>query len=265
MHGKHVMKRLVHASGIVLTALAVSAHALTSAQPLRSQHCSALAPRGWSFTGESPAGSAFGVDVFRQDGAAGASYYVVGVPAEMRTSPWYGKWYATPYQAVLATLSNLGQRPLQCSAPSTPVPGLQLLQCRTPQYVGLALYQVFPTAGNGFVLVIRTAATLPNFWGRDGEIASAVARSIRCNVPLRPSAADYTTGLSGSGKSRRGKGEGDSEYSRWLGMEHYHDPRTGDNYWVSPSVDWSNNCPEGPGYCVNTGGSVRQLVPGRSD
>lgn len=259
------MERLLRIIGAVLAVLAAPAHALAPVQPLRSQRCSALAPQGWSFTGESPPGSSFGADVMRQDGAVAASYYIVGVPAEMRTSPWYGKWYATPHQAVLATLSSLGQRPLQCAAPSTPAPGLHLMQCRTPQYVGLALYQVFPTAGNGFVLVIRTAAAFPNLWARDGEVASAVARSIRCNVPLRPSTADYTTGLSGSGKSRRGKAEGDSEYSRWLGMEHYHDPRTGENYWVSPGRDWSNNCPQGPGYCVNVGGSLRQLEPGRSD
>lgn len=257
------MSRLVRAIGILLGTGIAAAHAYTPAQPVRSQHCSAMAPQGWAFTGESPPGSAFGADVARNDGAAVASYFLVGVPAQMRSSPWYGKWYATPHQAVLATLSRMGTAPIQCSAPSAPAPGLQLMQCRTPQYVGLALYQVFPMADSGFVLVIRTAGTAPALWGRDGEIASAVSRSIRCDVPLRPSTADYTSGLSGSGRSRRDKA--DSGYSRWLGMEDYHDPSTGSNYWVSPSTDWSKDCPQGPGYCVNVGGSLRQLEPGRSN
>jgi hypothetical protein len=260
-----IVIRLILAIGTTLATLAAAAQTPTPVQPVAGKHCRALAPMGWSFTAENPAGSAFGADLFSRDGAAGASYFIVGVAAELRTSPTYGRWYSTPHQAVLATLSQLGATPLQCAAPTAPAPGLHLMQCRTPQYVGLALYQVFPMGGNGFLLVIRTAATAPDRWSREGELVSAAARSIRCNVPLRPSTADFTTGLSGSGKSRRGKGAGDSEYSRWLGMEHYHDPATGKNYWVSPSRDWSNNCPQGAGYCVNIGGTLRQLEPGRSN
>jgi hypothetical protein len=161
-------------------------------------------------------------------------------------------------------LSRMGTAPLQCSAPSSPAAGLQLLQCRTPQHVGLALYQVFALPGNGYVLVIRTAATAPGQWARDGAVASAAARSIRCNVPLRPSSADFTSGSSSSGKSRRGKEEGDSEYSRWTGMEHFHDERTGQNYWVSPGRDWTENGPQGPGYYGNVGGDLCKLAPGQS-
>lgn len=253
-------------SAIVIALAGFSA----AAQPLqvqlqRGKHCTALAPAGWSFTGENPAGAAFGADIFRGDGTAGASYYIAGVPAEMRASPFYSRWYATPHQAVLATLTQMGTVPVQCGAPTTPTSGLHLMQCRTPQHVGLALYQVFPMAGDGFVLVIRTAATTPGQWAREGELASAVARSIRCNVPLRPSTADFTTGLSGPKKSRKGEEGGDSEYSRWLGMEHYHDERTGQNYWVSPSRDWNQNGPQGPGYYVNIGGDLRKLEPGRSN
>ncbi len=229
------------------------------------RHCTALAPQDWSFTGENPAGSAFGADMFRADGKIGASYFIVGVPAEMRSSPYYSRWYATPHQAVMATLTQMGSAAVQCSAPSAPAPGLSLMQCRTPQFVGLALYQAFPMAGNGFVLVIRTAAAVPGLWEREGALASAVSRSIRCNVPLKPSSFDYTTGLSGSGKSRRGKEAGDSQYSRWLGMEHVHDPATGQNYWAESARDWRENGPRGPGFYANVNGEDRLLVPGRSN
>jgi len=84
-------------------------------------------------------------------------------------------------------------------------------------------------------------------------------------VPLRPSTADFTTGLSSSGSRRPAADEGDSEYSPWLGMEHYHDPRTGENYWVSPATDYRENGPQGPGYYVGVGGEQRKLQSGRSD
>jgi hypothetical protein len=250
---------------VLLAAFAAAAQAPLEVQVQRGRHCTAVAPQGWAFTGESPAGSAFGADIFRADRAAGASYFIVGVPGEMRTSPTYARWYATPHQGVMSTLTQLGSVPVQCSPPSTPTPGLSLMQCRTPQYVGLALYQVFPVAANGYVLAIRTAATLPGRWEREGMLASAVSRSIRCNVPLKPSSFDYTTGLSESGKTRRGAKGGDSQYSRWLGMEHVHDPATGRNYWAESGRDWRDNGPRGPGFYANVNGEERLLAPGRSD
>jgi hypothetical protein len=91
-----------------------------------------------------------------------------------------------------------------------------------------------------------------------------------CRAPLFQIAApqssfDYTTGLSGSGKSRRGKEGGDSQYSRWLGMEHAHDPATGQNYWAESARDWRENGPRGPGFYANVNGEDRLLVPGRSN
>ena len=248
-----------------LTALGVAAQTPLKVQTRSSRHCSALAPQDWSFTGDNPAGSAFGADMQRADGKAVASYFIVGVAGEMRTSPTYSRWYATPQQAAMATLTQMGTVAVQCGAPSAPAPGLALMQCRTPQYVGLALYQAFPMAGNGFVLVMRTAGAVPSLWQRESALASAVSRSIRCNVPLKPSSFDYTTGLSRSGKSRRGKEEGGSEYSRWLGMEHVHDAATGQNYWAESGRDWRDNGPRGPGYYANVNGEDRLLTPGRSN
>ena len=110
------------------------------------------------------------------------------------------------------------------------------MQCRTPQFVGVAVYQAFPMADNGYVLAMRSAYTAPGQWARDGEVASAAARSMRCNVPFKPSSFDYTSRPPSAGKSPKGKGNADSQYSRWLGMEHYHDSGTGQNYWVSEAI-----------------------------
>jgi hypothetical protein len=48
-------------------------------------------------------------------------------------------------------------------------------------------------------------------------------------------------------------------------MEHYHDARTGENYWVSPGSDYRQTGPQGPGYYVSVGGEQRKLEAGRSD
>ena len=259
-----LVRRLSIASLVAATVLPALAQAAAPAQPLRSRYCSALAPQGWSFTAENAAGSSFGADLASADGAVLASYWIIGVPAQMRSSATYGRWYATPQLAVLSTLTRMGTVPMQCGAPSTPARGLSAMECRNAQVTGFAVYQVFPIADGGFVVVMRTAGAIPARWRRDAAIASAVARSVRCNVPLKPSSADFTSGPSASGKARR-KGEGDSGYSRWLETENYHDSRTGQNYWVSPSSDWQDNGPQGPGYYARLGGELRKLEPGRSN
>ena len=133
------MLRLIAFAALALGALGVAAQTPLKVETRDGRLCKALAPPDWSFTGENPAGSAFGADIQRADGKAIASYYIVGVPPEMRTSSTYGRWYATPHQAAMATLTRLGTQAVQCGAPSSPAPGLPLMQWRTPQLVGLAL------------------------------------------------------------------------------------------------------------------------------
>ncbi|MGH8613514.1 MAG: hypothetical protein ACREYF_16230, partial [Gammaproteobacteria bacterium] len=87
--------------------------------------------------------------------------------------------------------------------------------------------------------------------------------SIRCSVPLRPSAADWTS--ESPGARARSEGEGDPGYSQWLEMENYHDPSTGQNYWVSPSRDCNENVPQGPGYYTSIGNDTRLLESGYSN
>jgi len=246
-----------------LVALAGASHAAVPARAVQGKYCSALLPPGWSIAAENPAGSAFGADVSRDDGAAVASYYLVGVPAQMRSSATYQRWYRDPHTAALALLSKWGTQPIRCSQPGSPAPDLAMMQCQTAQYLGLALYQAFPLSDGGYVLVMRTVGMVGSLWATDAEIISAVARSIRCNVPFTPRAIDWTSGPKGSD---RRSAKRDSQYSRWLGMEHYHDPRTGENYWVSPSTDYRQNGPQGGGYYVDRPGEPpRKLEPGRSD
>jgi hypothetical protein len=243
-------------------ALAIGA-APAGAQSVRGQYCAVAAPHGWAITGEQATRTAFGADFRRNDGGAYASYFVVGVAAEMRQSAWYGRYYATPEAGVMATLSKMGTEQVQCSTPVGLASGVRQMQCRTAALSGLVAYQVQPMPNGGYVLTIRTAATPHGQWPRFGAEASAVAGALRCNVPFLPSPPDPPS-AGGSGKAK-GKGERDSQYSRWLGREHYHDPKTGENYWVEPGRDWVQNGRDGPGYYVGSGNELRKLEPGRSD
>lgn len=239
------------------------AEAALPATATQGKHCTILLPPGWSIAGENSVGPFLGADVVRNDGGALASYFLGGVTAAMRTDPTYGRWYRDPVTAVYATLSQLGTQQVRCGPPAPQPQGLSLMECQTPSHRGLALFQSFPTKDGGFVLVIRTAGTVPSRWATDIEVASAVARSFRCVFQLRLPAIDWTSGpRPGSSRPRR---KGDSEYSPWLGMEHYEDPRTGENFWVSPSTDWHENGPRGPGYYAKRGGELHKLEPGRSD
>jgi hypothetical protein len=70
-----------------------------------------------------------------------------------------------------------------------------------------------------------------------------------------------TTGSGASGRSRSGEDAHESTYNAQLGMEYAHDPRTGENYWVSPSTDVRNG-PQGSGYYKSVGNSLIKLDPG---
>lgn len=245
--------------GAAAALLAVAAPVLAQ---VRGQYCAVAAPNGWAITGEQATRTAFGADLRRTDGGAYASYFLVGVAAEMRRSAWYGRHYATPEMGVMATLTKMGAEQVQCAAPVALSSGLRQMQCRTAALSGLVSYQVQALADGGYVLAIRTAATPHGQWQRFGNEASAVAGALRCNVPFLPSPPEPAGASASSGKA---KGKGDSQYSRWLGREHYHDPKTGENHWVEPGRDWVQNGRDGPGYYVRSGNELRKLEPGRSD
>jgi len=123
----------------ILASFAASVTGQTRVQLQSGRYCTALAPAGWSWTGENPSGSAFGADIVRSDRRALASYYVVGVAPEMRTG-YYARWYSTPDAAAMGALSQLGTVSIQCSSPRTVSAGQKMMSCRTPEYVGVALY-----------------------------------------------------------------------------------------------------------------------------
>jgi hypothetical protein len=242
-------------------AVAALTAGFASAQTLQGQYCRVAAPPGWAIAGEAPTRTSFGADFRRLDGAAIASYFLVGVAAEMRTSPWYGRFYATPEQAVLATLSKLGTEPVQCGPATAVSANMRVMQCRTATLTGDVAYQVQPMGG-GYLLAIRTAGAPHALWPRYRAEAGAVATALRCNVPHMPAPPDPPGAASGRAG---GKGEPKGRYNPRTGIEEYHDPKTGENYDANPSIHWNPVGPEGPGYYTRRGGEVRKLEPGRSD
>jgi hypothetical protein len=257
------MRRAVPAFGLAFCAC--GALAATPVQVVNGRFCTASATPGWSVAAENPARSAFGADFARADGAAIASYLIMGVAPEMRTSPTYQAWYATPEHAVIAQITQFGARPMTCSEPRAIVPGSGYFgfECESPALAGTAAYKAVDTGDGGYVLIMRTAGGPPSAWNQVRTEATAVARSVQCQVPLLPARTSPDM-PSGAGRKPAREDDGDSGYSPWLGMENYHDEATGQNYWVSPSADWNETGPRGPGYYISVGNDVRKLESGLS-
>src|SRR5262245_60178234 len=218
--------------GIIFLGHAVEGLSQVHVQTIRGRYCTAAAPQGWTVTAENPTGSAFGADLTRSDGAAIASYLIFGVPAQMRSSPYYQQWYVTPERAVMAQLTQFGAKPMSCdrAAELLAGSGYMGMACQSQALKGLVAYKVFGMGDGGYVVLVRTAGGPHAMWSRYGVEATAVARSMQCQVPLLPSRSKSDM-PSAPKKGKKASEGGDSEYSPWLGMEHYHDKTTGENYW----------------------------------
>lgn len=228
--------------------------------PLRGQYCAGFATPNWFVYAENAQRVAFGADFSRRDGRAGASYAVFGGGA-LNHVPGS----ETPDRAVAKSITQGGRIPTQFLRHGQIGPNTYLVEFTNARSHGIIWYEVFPFNGNtSFVIVLRQANTSPADWPTLGVEATAVARSLRCHVPSMPSPPDPPATRKEAKKTASGdpSEEGDSLYNQWLGMEYYHDPDTGSNYWVSPTSDWSNNGPDGPGYYIHTGNVTKKLVSG---
>jgi hypothetical protein len=218
--------------------------------PFHGQYCASMGPRGWAVTAENPQSFAFGAEFLSSDTKAGAGFSVFPAGA-INPTPGFSNADA----AVAATLSNMGMRKIAFGQKHPLAQNIYAVSFRLPESEGVAYYQVIPVPG-GAMVTLRTATTLTGLWASRGAEASGVARSLRCNVPSIPSGPVSLNAKRSSG------GEEDSEYNVWLEKEYYHDAVTGQNYWVSPSSDWEQNGPQGPGYYTRNGNDVTKLQPG---
>ena len=229
-------------------------------EPFRGQYCASVGPPGWAVIGENPQRSSFGADLASGDGQAYAGYSIFS--AGSMAPPGC----ETPGRAVATVLSSFGTVPVRYGSRAQAGPNVFLLEYQTPTNHGVAFYQVIPAGGDGYMIVMRMAGTGtgPGLWEKRGAEAMAVARSLRCQVPSVPAAPD-PPGLNAKRESGTNNGdESDTLYNTWLEREYYHNPQTGENYWVSPSENYSNTGPDGPGYYATYGNSLIKLDPGYS-
>jgi hypothetical protein len=248
--------------GFAPVALGQRRSAPTKVVPFHGNYCSSMGPVGWAVIAENPQRSAFGADFASGDGLAYAGYSI------FPSGAMAGPGFETPGKAVAASLSGFGTVSVRYGDRRQIGPNVFLLEYITPTNHGVAFYQVIPAGADGAMVVMRLAGTSVSagIWQKRAAEAMAVARSLRCQVPYVPPAPD-PPGLnskSRSSSSSNPEDESDTLYNRWLEREYYHNPQTGENYWVSPSEDYSQTGPDGPGYYAPFGGNMIKLTPGYS-
>ena len=229
-------------------------------QPFRGQYCSSVGPAGWAVIAENAQREAFGADFASADGQAYAGYSIFS------SGPMAPAGFENPHSAVATTLTGFGTVQVQFRNRRQVGSNVFLLEYQSPTNHGVAFYQVIPAPGVGYMIVMRLAGTgnARGLWEKRGSEAMAVARSLRCQVPSVPASPD-PPGLNAKRKSGENSGdESDTLYNTWLEREYYHNPQTGENYWVSPSENYSDHGPDGPGYYATFGGSPIKLAPGYS-
>lgn len=128
--------------------------------------------------------------------------------------------------------------------------------------------QGFPGDGTNYsyALPMYFAITLKNLWGGNGLLVAQVAASIRCTAQYQPRDQYVEASTSSSGSSSGDTNGDEAGYNPQLETEYVHNPNTGENYLVSPSTNWSENGPDGPGYYTQSGSTdYVKLQPGRAN
>ena len=233
----------------------------TTVKPFHGQYCASVGPPGWAVIAENPQRVAFGADLMNADGSAYAGYSIFGA-GSLTMVPGA----ETPDRAVTSALTNLGTTQTRFGARRQLGPNVFLIEYQSATNHGVGYYQVIPAGAGGYMIVLRTAGTgnAPGMWQKKAAEAMAVARSLHCQVPNVPPAPDPPSLNAKPRRATGDNGEPDTLYNQWLGMEYYHNSQTGENYWVSPSHDWSKDGPEGPGYYAPHGNTIIKLDPGYS-
>jgi hypothetical protein len=233
-------------------------HDPVKVQPFHGQYCASVGPPGWAVIDENAQRSSFGADFASGDRMAYASYSIF--PAGSIAPPGF----ETPLRAVTASLTSFGTIPTRIGNPRQVGPNVFLVEYQSATNHGLAFYQVIPAGDGGYMIVMRMGGTgnSQELWEKRASEAMAVARSLRCQVPIVPAGPD-PPGLNSRSKSESDNSEdSDTHYNTWLEMEYYHNPQSGENYWVNPSQDYSKTGPDGPGYYATYGGDLIKLSPG---
>jgi hypothetical protein len=137
----------------------------------------------------------------------------------------------TPEQAVANSLSTFCTVQVRFGRPQQVGSNIVLLEYLSATNHGLAFYQVIPAGADGAMIVMRLAGTgtAPGMWESRAAEAMAVARSLRCPVPMVPAGPDPPELNSKSQSAANNNDDSDTLCNTWLEMEYYHNPDTGEN------------------------------------
>ncbi len=241
--------------------------ALTTRQ---TEHCSILAPAGWSFTSNPQASSAEAVSPDRLMYAGWG-----GVAINRAMQSYYGPLYGDPDTSIRYLTSQILQGWLgDRSGVRYTSPGQSFLNYFTlrhvesAQFSGVVFYRIYSgRPGSDYVQSVYFALANKSLGSAGVRFASGVTASIRCQTQLRPVRFDPPPRV-GKDTQRTGCGHGEGNlrgYNKELGSQYAHSPTTGQNYLFDAATQWRENGPQGPGYYAAKGNSYEKLELGRSD
>lgn len=221
-------------------------------------------------------------DLFSLDGSMYAGYGILAVNTILQS---YASAYPPPmddpdlYSEAPASVAQAYGRIIVAEIGGTndlvthdivqPLPGYLLSIVGGSTHAGAIFFRETGYPGDGvnytYALPMYFAFTTLDRWESQGSHVARFAASIRCATQFQPP-DDYPVVEADPAGTAGDENAGDPGYNPQLGTEPVHDPTTGENYLVDPSVNWSDTGPEGPGYYVQKGGhDYQKLEPGRID
>jgi hypothetical protein len=227
----------------------------------------AFAPSSWAMD----ASDQGGVDLGSPDNRCYAGANILPITRSMQG--YYGNMYGPPdvsmanIIALMLKGSGHAYNVHYTSAPQRFDGYFVQRSFATSEATGKIFYHIYGDVNSQYIESYYLAMTRTDSWKKWGPIATAVALSIHRSVVAR---STYSGNSYSGGGDNGGGGGGYSEpdplkdYNAQLGMQYYHDPNTGTNYWVDPSTAVVNG-PDGEGVYTQNGNDITKLVPGASD
>jgi hypothetical protein len=234
-------------------------------------NCKQPVPVDWLNT-TNPQGSA--LDLFDANHTMYAGWAVL--PVNSRLAAFYDRelYNANPERSVLRIANMIGGGTFNEKSPivytteiNEQINGYVLRSVAGGAVKGIVFYKVYPgdNVNYNYIESIRVAFTKAELWEQKGELVFSIAAGINCTtvntpseLPSLPKRSSLKSSVSKSKKDEYG-------YNVQLGTEYCHNPRTGENFRVSPSTNWSETGPDGPGYYGMAGNERIKMSPGRSN
>ena len=236
--------------------------------------CSALLPKGWSFSADARSQAADGYSPNRRswvgwgmwavNSAMQPYWQVYGVDPDF--------YSPVPELQAMATLRMVA-KDLQYSTDFTKVgPSVsqgmyKAAKVKSRNAVGILVWADQPYPGDGvtFTYIDAVRATLAPKGTSDNDLLRQMrnALSIQCTTQLRASPEPFSPSSSIKKPKKAGRSD---QYNSQLDSFWAHDPATGQNYSLTNSDLVTTGCGSGNTVAVKVvGNSCIELVPGRSD